>query len=194
MMKQNDQLEFLSSGKPLPHQRRFSLGSLALLGSVLVLGLIFGLQLSRQNAGRPTSGAAPDFALTLFDGVEFRLNDYRGRVVLINFWASWCPPCRDEAPDLQALYDDYQADGLTVLGVNMLESSKQKALDFINEYDITYANGEDLGETVTNRYRVEAPPESFLIDRQGKVRRFIFGTVRYDDIADNIEELLAESR
>ena len=194
MMKQNDQLEFLSSGKPLPDRRRFSLGSLALLGSVLVLVLVFGLQLSRQNAGRPTSGPAPDFALTLFDGSEFRLSDYRGRVVLINFWASWCPPCRDEAPDLQALYDDYQAAGLTLLGVNMLESSKQKALDFINEFDITYTNGEDIGEKVTNRYRVEAPPESFLIDRQGKVRRFIFGTVRYDDIVDSIELLLAESR
>jgi len=190
MPNQNDPLEFMSRPKP-PDRRRFSLGSLALLAAVLALALALGAQLSQQNAARPTSGPAPDFSLALFDGTAFRLSDFRGQVVLVNFWASWCPPCRDEAPDLQALYEDYRASGFTVLGVNMLESSTQKALDFIEEFGITYPNGEDIGEKVTNLYRVEAPPESFLIDRGGNVRRFFIGGIRYDDVSRSLEALLA---
>ncbi len=193
MRKRDDRLEFLRDEAAPPLRRRFSLGSLALLVGLLALSLALGLQLSRRNMGRPTSGSAPDFALALFDGSDFRLSDYRGQVVLINFWASWCPPCRDEAPDLNALYDDYRSKGFTVLGVNMLESSRRKALDFIAEFGIGYPNGEDIGERVTNLYRVEAPPESFLIDRRGEVRRFFIGNLRYDDASADIETLLAEA-
>lgn len=194
MLNQKDGLEFLWDEAAPAVRRRFSMGSLALLAGVLALALALGVQLSRRNMGRPTSGPAPDFALTLFDGTAFRLSDYRGQVVLINFWASWCPPCRDEAPDLQALYEDYRALGFKVLGVNMLESSRRKALEFIDEFGISYPNGEDIGERVTNLYRVEAPPESFLIDRRGEVRRFFIGNVRYDDVSADIAALLAEAR
>ena len=192
MLNGNDGLEFLRDEAKPSARHRVSLGSLALLAGLLALALALGLQLSRRNMGRPTSGPAPDFALALFDGTGFRLSDYRGQVVLMNFWASWCPPCRDEAPDLAALYDDYRSQGFTVLGVNMLESSRRKALDFIDEFGIGYPNGEDLGEKVTNLYRVEAPPESFLIDRRGEVRRFFIGAIRYDDASVEIEALLAE--
>ena len=194
MAKQSDPLGFMSSGRSAPKRRGLSLGSLALLGAVLVVALALGLQLSRRNAARPTSGAAPDFALALFDGTEFRLSDYRGQVVLINFWASWCPPCREEAPELQALYQDYRAAGFTVLGVNMLESSRRKALDFMAEFGISYPNGEDIGERLTNMYRVEAPPESFLIDGDGHVRRFFIGSIQYDNVSGSVEALLAERR
>ena len=193
MAKGSDPLKFMSGGETAPKRSGLGLGSLALLAAVLVVALALGTQLSRRNAGRPTSGAAPDFTLALFDGTAFRLSDYRGQVVLINFWASWCPPCRDEAPDLQALYQDYRADGFTILGINMLESSRQKALDFMAEFGISYSNGEDIGERVTNLYRVEAPPESFLIDRSGNVRRFFIGNIRYDDVSGSIETLLAET-
>ncbi len=192
MLNRNDRLEFLRDEAAPSVRRQFSLGSLALLAGVLALALALGLQLSRRNAGRPLSEPAPDFTLALFDGTPIQLSDYRGQVVLINFWASWCPPCRDEAPDLNALYDDYRLAGFTVLGVNMLESSRRKALDFIDEFGIAYPNGEDIGERVTNLYRVEAPPESFLIDRQGNVRRFFIGNIRYDNVSADIEALLAE--
>lgn len=194
MRNQSDPLEFLGSGKRQPKRRGFSPGSLALLAAVLALALALGVQLSRRNAARPTSGPAPDFRLARFDGTEFRLSDYRGQVVLVNFWASWCPPCRNEAPDLNALYEDYRRAGFTIIGVNMLESSRQKALDFIDEFGLAYPNGEDIDEKVTNLYRVEAPPESFLIDRRGNVRRFFIGSIRYDVVSGSIETLLAEER
>ena len=192
MSNANDQLQFMRSTDRPPKRPGFSFGTLALLGAVLLMALALGTQLSRRTTTRPTSGPAPDFTLELFDGTEVRLSDIRGQVILINFWASWCPPCRDEAPDLQALYDEYRAQGFTVLGVNMLESSRRKALEFITEFGISYGNGEDIGERVTNLYRVEAPPESFLIDREGHVRRFFIGNIRYDDVSGRIEALLAE--
>ena len=115
----------------------------------------------------------------------------RGQVVLLNFWASWCPPCRDEAPDLQALHSDFSEAGLTIIGINILESSREKALDFIDEYGISYPNGEDRGQFIANLYRVEAPPESFLIDKAGKIHRFVLGALSYDDMSRSIRELLA---
>ena len=187
-----EQLEFLNEPSAPPVRRGLSLGSLALLAALVALALVIALQLSRRNQGRPTSGAAPEFSLALFDGSEFRLSDYRDQIVLVNFWASWCPPCRDEAPDLQALYEDYREYGFTVIGVNMLESSRRKALEFIAEFGLRYPNGEDIGERVTNLYRVEAPPESFLIDGDGFLRRFFIGGLRYDDVSASIEALLAE--
>ena len=165
----------------------------ALLIGVAVMAAVLAVQLAERNRGRPLSGPAPDFPLKLFDGGEFQLSDHRGDVVLVNFWASWCPPCRDEAPDLQALHVDYAARGFKLLGVNMLESSQQKALDFLAEFGISYANGEDTGQYVTNLYRVEGPPESFLIDRRGQVRRVYIGSVSYDRLSGEIEALLAEA-
>lgn len=194
MPNPTDGLEFLRDEAAPSLRGLFSWGSLALMAGVLALALVLGLQLSRRNMGRPTSGPAPDFALALFDGTDFQLSDFRGQVVLVNFWASWCPPCRDEAPDLQALYEDYRSLGFTVLGVNMLESSRRKALDFIDEFGIRYPNGEDVGEKVTNLYRVEAPPESFLIDSRGQVRRFFIGKIGYDDVSADIAALLTEAK
>lgn len=191
-----EQLEFLDSDAPAGSlRRRPSWGAVALLAGLLALALAaaltLALQLARQNATQPSSGSAPDFQLTLFDGGDLRLSDLRGRVILLNFWASWCPPCRDEAPDLQALHSDFGEAGLTVIGINILESSRAKALEFMTEFGISYANGEDTGQHITGLYRVEAPPESFLIDKEGKIQRFIMGAIRYDEMSREIRALLA---
>ena len=191
-MNDADQLEFLELPKAGRRGLRFSWGNLVLLLGILAVAGVLALQLARQNATQPTSGRAPDFQLKLFDGGEIRLSDLRGRVVLVNFWASWCPPCRDEAPDLQALHEVYGDEGLTVLGVNILESSRQKALDFIDDFALTYPNGEDIGQYIAKLYRVEGPPETFLIDEEGNISRFILGAVRFDDMSASIMELLAD--
>ncbi|MDE2950425.1 MAG: TlpA disulfide reductase family protein [Chloroflexota bacterium] len=190
-MSELEQLEFLDQAVPTRRVGRFSLGTVVLLAGFLALALVLGLQLARQNVTQPTGGAAPDFHLKLFDGGELRLSELRGGVVLLNFWASWCPPCRDEAPDLQALHTDFSEAGLTVIGINILESSRQKALDFIDEFGLSYPNGEDRGQFIAKLYRVEAPPESFLIDKTGEIQRFVLGAVSYEDMSRSIRELLA---
>ena len=173
-------------------QKRFSPGNAALILALLTLTLLLALQLSRRNTTQPTSGMAPDFTLRLFDGGEIRLSDLRGKVALLNFWASWCPPCRDEAPDLVALHNDFADAGLVIIGINMLEASAAKALAFIDEYGITYANGEDEAQRITTAYHVEAPPESFFIDKSGQVRRFVLGALQYEDARQTVLELLSE--
>ena len=193
-MKQEQPLDFLDGAPHRPTRKGLRFGSLAILAAVALLAIVLGLQLTERNRGRPLSGPAPDFALTLFDGREIALADFRGQVTLLNFWASWCPPCRDEALELQALYEDYREAGFTIIGVNMLESSPQKALDFIAEFGISYLNGEDREQRVTNLYRVEGPPESFLIDREGNLRQFYIGSIRYEMVSAAIEALLLEGR
>ncbi len=190
-MSKFEQLEFLASETRRPHERRLSWGTVVLLAGFLALALALALQLARQNATRPTDGSAPDFHLKLFDGGELRLSELAGQVILLNFWASWCPPCRDEAPDLQALHSDFSEAGLTIIGINILESSREKALDFIAEFGLSYPNGEDTGQFIAELYHVEAPPESFLIDRTGEIRRFVLGALNYDDMSRSIRELLA---
>lgn len=189
-----DHLEFLESDKPkgrAAHRcRRVSWGGAALGIGIIAITVALGIQLARQNTSQPQSGPAPDFYLKLFDGADFRLSDYRGQVALINFWASWCPPCRGEAPELQALYEAYQDEGFVILGVNILESSPEKAIEFIEEFDITYPNGEDIGQRIANLYHIQAPPESFLIDRAGRIHQFIIGAVNYDRLSGAVETLL----
>ena len=196
-MSDLDHLEFLESAKPkgsAAHRgRRVSWGTVVLGIGMIAITVVLGIQLSRQKASQPQSGPAPDFYLKLFDGSDFQLSDYRGQVVFINFWASWCPPCREEAPELQALYDDYQDEGLMMVGVNMLESSPEKAIEFIEEFGITYPNGEDIGQGIANLYHIQAPPESFLVDRDGSIHQFIIGSVHYDRLSGAIEALLAGS-
>ena len=191
-MSGSDQLEFLANSDARRIGKRFSWGSLVLVIGIVAVALVLALQLARRNTTQPTSGQAPDFQLTLIDGREIRLSDYRGQVVLINFWASWCPPCRGEAPELQMLYQDFSDEGFTIIGVNILESSPEKALGFLQEFGISYPNGEDTGQVIANRYRVEAPPESFLINKRGDVQRFVLGGLRYDDLSESITRLLAE--
>lgn len=194
-MTEHDKLEFMESSKPkneAESNKRLSNGSIVLIVGIIAVAIVLGIQLSRQNEVQPTSGVAPDFYLELFDGSDFQLSDYRGQVVLVNFWGSWCAPCREEAPELQALYSDYKDDGFIIIGVNWLESSRQKALDFVEEFDITYPNGEDIGEVVANKYHIQGAPENFLIDKDGNVHQFIYGTVRYDTLSSTIETLLAE--
>lgn len=193
-MTEIDNLEFLQTPKPDDDdgKKGLSVGSIVLIVGVLAVALVLGLQLARQNMTQPTSGVAPDFYLELFDGSDFKLSDYRGQVVLVNFWGSWCGPCREEAPELQALYEDYKDEGFLIIGVNWLESSRAKAQEFVDEFDITYPNGEDRGEIVANLYHIQGAPENFLIDKQGNVHQFVIGTVRYDSLSGSIETLLAE--
>jgi len=110
---------------------------------------------------------AADFTLTDLQGQPWHLRDLRGKVVLVNFWATWCPPCRKEMPDLQALYDKYKDRGFLVLSISDEESAKVSP--FIAERKITYPVLLDPGRKVNEAFVVEGIPKSFVYDREGKL-------------------------
>ena len=112
----------------------------------VVLGLLglVGWKLWQSSLGQVSSGPAPDFRLNTFDGQTLQLSDLRGQAVVINFWASWCIPCRDEAPILEKTWREYRDRGVVLVGVAYLDDEKP-ARDFITEFTITYPNGPDLG-------------------------------------------------
>jgi peroxiredoxin len=108
-----------------------------------------------------------DFTLSDLQGKAWHLQDLRGKVVLVNFWATWCPPCRKEMPDLQALYDKYRDQGFVVLSISDEESAQ--VAPFIGEKQISYPILLDPGSKVHEMYEVEGIPKSFVYDREGKL-------------------------
>lgn len=112
---------------------------------------------------------APDFTLKSSAGENLKLSEFRGEVVLINFWASWCGPCRQEMPLLSELHEQYRDLGFTVLGVNV-EQDTRKARDLLEETPVSFPVLFDTNSTVSRNYDVAAMPSTVLIDRDGRVR------------------------
>jgi cytochrome c biogenesis protein CcmG/thiol:disulfide interchange protein DsbE len=157
------------------------------VGLGLVALLAFGFL--SQGGSRPQPGEpAPGFSLTLFDGSEVSLNDLRGQVVVVNFWASWCSPCREEAPDLQSVWAQYEGKGVVFLGVTY-KDAEAASLEFVETYGLTYANGFDARGRISRAYGVVAVPETFIIDRDGNVAWLHIGAVKADALSQQLERL-----
>ena len=180
----------LEQSQDLVGGNRFNLSSIVLLISVVVIVIIIGTALGRQLQTQPTSGPAPDFTMTTFDGEDVTLSDYRGQVVVVNFWASWCDPCRDEAPILQSLWERYRDRGVVLVGVAYLDL-ESAALDFIDEFGITYPNGPDVGSEISRDYNIEGVPETFIIDQTGDIAYFAIAPIREGQLDPTIDRLLA---
>src|SRR5437667_1099731 len=129
-------------------------------------------------AGRPPllGSPAPEIALKDLQGQEVRLSDLHGKVVLLNFWATWCKPCKEEMPAMQASYDKLRDQGFVVLAVNELEDAARVA-EHIRTHGHTFLVVMDHDNRVANRYGVVGLPASFLIDRQGIVREHVCGSL-----------------
>lgn len=173
-------------------QRRFSPFSVALLIGIILLVSVVGVQLVARGATQPTSGPAPDFALMTYDGDTFRLSDLRSKVVVVNFWASWCVPCRDEAPVLQSLWERYRGRGVMLVGVDYVDT-ETNARAFIDEFGITYPNGPDIGTRISADYHIQGVPETFVIDQQGNVQNLIIAPVQPGQLEAMIDRLLVDS-
>ncbi len=132
---------------------------------------------------------APDFTLTLFSGETLRLADLRGRPVLINYWAAWCPPCRDEAPVLERVWQEYQAKGVVFIGVDIWDS-EDEARKFLDSYGITYRNGQDPRGTTAIDYAVRGIPETFFVDRQGQITRKWNGPLTESRLRTFLDEIV----
>jgi peroxiredoxin len=136
---------------------------------------------------------ATDFEVTLLSGEPFRLSDQKGKVVLINIWATWCPPCREETPDLVDLYEKYKDEGYVTLGVSIDEQGESVVRPFIEEYDVTYPMYIDTDGTVMEKYGpTMGIPTTYIIGRQGNLRYFAVGALTNKELEPRIKELLAE--
>ena len=138
---------------------------------LLVLSIFMGSSLASSGL---TGQTAPDFVLKSATGENLRLSEYRGDVVMINFWATWCGPCRQEMPLLDELYDRYQRVGFNLLGVNIDDDSR-RAMAMVNELGISFPVLFDEDKKVSKLYEVEAMPLTILLDREGTVRHVHHG-------------------
>jgi cytochrome c biogenesis protein CcmG/thiol:disulfide interchange protein DsbE len=167
---------------------------IAFIATLGFLGLM-GWSLFNQQPLTGLSGItmvnrpAPDFTLTTFDGAEISLSALRGKPVVINFWASWCPPCREEAPLLERTWRAFKDQGVVFLGVN-IQDREQDARKYIQEFDITYPNGPDPTGEISIDYGVSGIPVTFFISRDGQIVRRWVGAINERVLISAIEEIL----
>lgn len=167
----------------------------AVFAVVLVLLALVAWQMSRNGplaAAQVGAGEkAPDFALQTFNGKAVNLSDLHGKVVLVNFWASWCIPCSQEAPDLENTWRQYQDRGVVFVGVDYVDTETE-ARTYLTHFDVTYPNGADLGTRISQAYRIRGVPETYIIDQKGMLRATFIGPTTQDQLKAKIDPLLAE--
>ncbi|MGO4888308.1 TlpA disulfide reductase family protein [Anaerobacillus sp. MEB173] len=135
---------------------------------------------------------AEDFTLPLWETEEKKaLSDYRGEIVILNMWASWCPPCRKEMPDLIQLHDDYKEQGVAVVGINMasVERNAYDAKEFMEEFQVNFPTLVDVDGEVADIYQVLGIPVTYVLNEDGVIYKRIMGAVTYDMLAEFISEI-----
>lgn len=157
------------------------------LAALLVLALLaYGLRI--RGLGQVDSGPAPPFTLTTFDGREVTLDELEGSPVVVNFWASWCIECYDEAPILEQASRDHDGE-MIFLGVAYVDTEPE-AREYLERFGITYPNGPDLGSRISDAYRVRGVPETFFIRADGSVASVKIGPFRDRSELDSYLALL----
>ncbi len=135
----------------------------------ILLSLVLGLLLPLFASAAETSSPAPPFKLPDLDGKSVQLSDFKGKVVLLNFWATWCPPCRAEIPDLVALQQRYAPRGVVVLGISLDQGGPAKVASFVKRIGINYPVLMGNRDIALAYGGIEVVPTSFVIDRKGNV-------------------------
>jgi cytochrome c biogenesis protein CcmG/thiol:disulfide interchange protein DsbE len=157
-----------------------------------------GLNRAQQGTIQPGQ-VVDDFTLPLFSGYEYEgksevsLDDFRGKVVVINFWASWCKPCEQEAADLQRAWDAYEPTGDVIfLGVDYVDTEPEARV-YLKKFGITFPNGPDLATRISQYFRIKGVPETYFIDRDGVLHYVQVGPfTSLQQIQNIIDPMLAE--
>jgi cytochrome c biogenesis protein CcmG/thiol:disulfide interchange protein DsbE len=168
-----------------------AIAALVLVGflGLLIWGMLNKEPITGLSGITMVNRPAPDFTLTTFEGTAISLEDLRGKPVVINFWASWCPPCRIEAPLIERTWREYKNRGLIFLGVN-IQDRKEDALNYIREFDITYPNGPDPTGEISIDYGVSGLPVTFFVSSKGEIVRRWVGAIEKSVLISSIEEIM----
>ena len=157
------------------------------MSRILIILLLTALSAfsSAQQAGTgltkiPGTSPAADFLLTDLDGNQHRLSDYRGQVVIINFWATWCPPCRDEMPSMQRAWEQLEKEDILMLGINVGED-EDIIFQFTASYPVEFPLLMDRDSKVINQWPVNGLPTTFVVDPKGEIVYRAIGGREWDD-------------
>lgn len=158
---------------------------------LLAFVIMLGARLVQTNQSEQRAdGLAPAFSFTTFEGETISLDQLAGKGVVLNFWASWCDPCREEAALLEETWRREQANGIVFLGLDYLDQ-EPAAKAYLAEFGITYPNGPDLQSAAARRYGIKGVPETFFINAQGEITDIVIGPIVSPD---KMEEYLAKIR
>lgn len=162
---------------------------------IVAVGLLFVVFLAARlwqtkNSEQRASGEAPTFTFTTFEGETISLADLRGKGVVVNFWASWCNPCREEAVLLEETWQREKDNGIVFIGLDYLDQ-EPAAKAYLAEFAVSYPNGPDLRSEAARRYGIKGVPETFFIDPQGKIAQLVIGPIVSDA---QMNQYLAEIR
>lgn len=140
-----------------------------------------------DDVGLEEGDKAPDFELETLDGESAKLSDYEGERVIVNFWATWCPPCRAEIPDLKKLYDKHD---VTILALNMTnsEENEEKVTEFVDKFGMDFPVLKDSDGDVSLNYEIAAYPTSYYIDSDGHIQHIAYGAMNYDQMVQELEK------
>jgi peroxiredoxin len=138
-------------------------------------------------------GQAPDFSLPhlLEEGKRVALSDYRGQPVVVNFFANWCVPCREEMPTLEATYQTYREEGLVILGIGT-QDDQQVLSELVTSLGVTFPVVWDESDEMFDAYRVRAMPTTFFVNREGMIKQTIVGALTEEQLEQEVEVLLSE--
>jgi cytochrome c biogenesis protein CcmG/thiol:disulfide interchange protein DsbE len=162
-----------------------AVGAIALIIAVLVSYAV----LARPSEPPQIGGPVPDFQFTALDGSSMNLGARRGEVVVVNFFASWCDPCRQEAAALEQTWRAYQGQEVQFFGI-AYKDADSKAQAFLDEFDVSYPSTVDTTNRAAREYGVTGVPETFVIDREGLLVRHFLGPITQAQLAQEIERAL----
>ncbi len=178
-----------ASSPPTPPRRGLPRWVWLVLGLLAVVLLVLGLKLNKGERLQVGDMPPQDLTLETFDGQVFTLADLKGKVVLINFWASWCTTCKYEAAELERAWRYYssQRDDVLFLGVDYVDT-EEDALAWIEFYDITYPNGPDLGTRWAQAFGIRGVPETYVLDKSGRIAALKIGPYEsFQEITAQVE-------
>ena len=167
-----------------------------LIAAALIGLFIVSMVVAVQPGNRPTVGSpAPDFNVTLYSKYQadypqsIKLSDLRGKVVIVNFWASWCVECRKESDALESVWRQYRDRGLVVLGIDYLDT-ETSAYEYLKQYGTSYLIGADLQENISRAYHITGVPETFFIDRKGNISKTVTLAMTQQELVSTVEQLV----